>query len=87
MLDSRPCHKIHKIYKNPGISGNRYNQRGQDKPRQQYQSKNYQGGPNTGAQAATTGSGEKGQGLDVKETGGIPKNKEGYYYKGNSYRR
>ena len=73
--------------KNPGTSGNRYNQRGQDKPRQQSQSKNYQGGPNTGAQEATAGSEEKGQELDVKETGGTPKNMEGYYYKGNSYRR
>ena len=30
--------------KNPGTSGNRYNQQAQDKPRQQYQNKNYQGG-------------------------------------------
>ena len=58
--------------RNPGTSGNMYNQQGQDKQRQQYQSKSYQGGPNTGTQAATSGSEEKGQGLDTKETGGTP---------------
>ena len=55
--------------KNPGAPGSRYNQRGQDKPRQQWQNKNYQGRPDNGPQAATAGGGVKGQELDAKETG------------------
>ena len=72
--------------KNPGTPGVRYNQWGQDKPRQQYQSKNFQDGSDKSAQAATSGNGEKGHELDIKETGETPKNKEGYY-RGDGYRR
>ena len=48
------------------VSGVRYNQPGGKKPRQQYQSKNYQDGSDNSAQAATAGNGEKGQELDTK---------------------
>ena len=51
---------------NPGTSGSRYNQLGQDKPRQQYQNKNYQSRPNTRAPAATAGDEGKGQELSAK---------------------
>ena len=42
---------------------------------------------NTGAPAATAGGEGKSQELSTKETGETPKNKEGYSYKGNNYRR
>ena len=70
--------------KNPGAFGRRYKQRGQDKPRQQYQNKNYQSRPTTGAPAAAAGGEGKGQELSTKEIGETPKNKEGYSYKGNN---
>ena len=73
--------------KNPGASGGKYNERGHDKPRQQYQNKNYQSRPNTGAPAAAAGGEGKGQELNTKETGETPKNKEGYSYEWNNYRR
>ena len=73
--------------KNPGTSGSRYNQRGQDKSMQQYQNKNYQSRPNTGGPAAPAGGEGKGQELSAKETGETPKIKEGYSYKGNNYLR
>ena len=70
--------------KKTGAPGGRYNQWGQD--RQQWQSKNYQSGPNPRAPAAEAAGGEgKTQELSTKEAEETTKNKEDYSYKGNNY--